>query len=405
MAPTDKLALIKAAKAALKKKKLHIHEMKLDANATVPCLSTGNVFADYTIGGNQCPGLPRAAFTELFGPESSGKTTWATQIAADAVRNQQTVLMLDYEHAFQARYAKRLGLDIDSPYFTIYQPLTYEDGYWYLKAFIEAKADLIIIDSVAAMVPKRILDATDMEKDAKLGEHARLTALLLKRTLGWLKRYKAPSAILLLNQIRSVIDTSGGNGPKEKTTGGRAFAFHMSVRLKIQPKSWKKLKWIDPTTGITKYIPSTLEVKLTNVKNKVSDRQGFSDLLTMVFGHGFDSTATAIGVAIRRGRIEKSGSWFEMNDSKGEQIFRCQGMGNVRKYFAEHPDAQKELITSVKALLVQADEEFMATKVGMDEHVVPDDEFDGDDAEFDEGDPFGDDEYDQKADEDDEEAA
>lgn len=401
----DKLALITAAKKAIKKRKLDVHEVILDADKPHPCLTTGNAVADYTIGGSYCPGLPRGAFTELFGEESSGKTTWATQIAAHAVENKMSVLYLDYESAFNARYAKRLGLDIKSPYFTIYAPVTYEEGYWYVKTFMEAKVDLLVIDSLAAMTPKAVLEAKDMDKDSRLGAHASLTSLLLKRAVGWDKKYKSQTAFLILNQIRAVINLDdkgkskgGGRGKKEKTTGGNALKFYMAVRLKIQPIGKKNVVWEDPTTKNKKYIPATTAVKLINIKNKVSDRQGFSDVLTLVFGRGFDTLATCVDIAVRHGKIVKNGSWYEMFDDQGVSIMKEQGGAKVRKFFSDNPKLKKELIDRVKALLVQADEDFYNDRIGMEEvdRPVDDDEFNSDAYDYDEDesdDPFGDTEY------------
>jgi recombination protein RecA len=400
---TDKLALFKNAGAAIKKRKLHVHQVQLDASKPVPHLSTGNLFADYVIGGNVCPGFPRGMIVELFGPESSGKTTFVTQVAAHAVRQRLTVLYLDYEHAFSARYAQRLGLDIKSDYFVMYQPIVYEEAGWYVKEYLKAQVDLIIIDSLAAMTPRKIMDATDFDKDVRIGEHARLTSQLLQRMTAWQRAFKAGSCFVWVNQIRSKIDTSGAGRSGEKTTGGNALRFYAGARLRLQPIGTQKVEWEDPVTKMKKRIPDAITVRLENIKNKVADRQGFSDLLTLKFGRGFDVLSTAIDVAIRHKRIKKKSSWYSMDDDKGNQLFRVQGKGNVYEHVASDQALRDDLIQRVRDLLVEADKAFVEAKKGLDVVEAPiDDEFDEfANAEYEEASPY----EDEWAEEEDEDAA
>lgn len=402
---TDKLAAFNAAGAAIKKRKLHIHQVKLDANAPTPHLSTGNPFADYVIGGNTCPGLPRGMVVEVYGPESSGKTTLMTQIAASAVRENQTVLYLDYEHAFSARYAQRLGLDTQSPYFVMYQPIVFEEAGWYVKEYLAAQVDLIIIDSLAAMTPKKIMDATDMEKDVRIGEHARLTSQLLQRATAWQRAYNSESCFVFVNQIRTKIDTSGAGRSGEKTTGGKALRFYAGARIRLQPIYTQKVVWEDPVTKMKKKIPEAITVRMECVKNKIADRHGFADLLTLRFGRGFDVLSTAIDVAIRHKRIKKGGSWYSMDDDKGNELFRVQGKGRVYDHFADDPKARDDLIGRVRQLLIDADNAFIEAKKGLDVIETPaGDTAAGfsDNDQFEEGDPFAEqDEWEGSEDEDD----
>lgn len=400
----DKLALINAAKKFLRKKKLNSFEVLLDPHAVVPHLSSGNPLIDYIIGGSVCPGFARGQITEVAGGESSGKSTFMIQVAAAAVQSQMSVLYLDYEHSLSGRYAARLGLDVQSPYFSMYQPATFEDGYWFIKAFMAAKVDLIIVDSLAAMVPKAVIDATDMDKDTRLGLHANLTTLLCKRGTAWMHANKSPTAWLFVNQLRADINTSGyGGGGGTKTTGGRALRHYAACRLLLKPTKVEKHIWTDPSTGIKKRIPSQTKVKLENIKNKVTDRQGFSDQVILRFGRGFDPVSTAIDIAIRNRVILKNGGWYTMLSKAGDEVFKVQGKDAIHTFFDENPDQRNSMLEDVRQMLIEADLQFMEAKGGLDviEVDAHDDEFadDEDDVKMPK-DPFGDDEYDEDEDDD-----
>jgi recombination protein RecA len=296
-----------------------------EALVPVEVIPTGSVAFDAATG---VGGMPRGRVVEIFGPEASGKTTIALHIIAEAQRRGGMAAFVDAEHALDAPYAKRLGVDVDN--LLVSQPDYGEQALEIAEALVRSNAvDVLVIDSVAALVPKAELDG-DMG-DSLPGLQARLMSQALRKLSGIVSKSK--TCFIFINQIREKIGVMFGN--PETTTGGRALKFYASMRVDIRRIA--SIKDGDRVVG------NRTKVKI--VKNKIAApfREAEFDIL---YGEGISKEGDLLDVAAERNILEKSGAWFSLG---GERI--GQGRENARQFLRENPDVRKKLDIEVRKAL------------------------------------------------------
>ena len=296
-----------------------------DALVPVEIIPTGSMSFDAALG---VGGMPRGRVVEIFGPESSGKTTIALHVVAQAQQRGGMAAFVDAEHALDAPYAKRLGVDVDN--LLVSQPDYGEQALEIAEALVRSNAiDVIVIDSVAALVPKAELDG-DMG-DSLPGLQARLMSQALRKLAGIVAKSK--TCLIFINQIRERIGVMFGN--PETTTGGRALKFYATIRVDIRRIA--SIKDGDRVVG------NRTKVKI--VKNKIAApfREAEFDIL---YGEGISREGDLIDVAAERNILEKSGAWFSY---AGERI--GQGRENARKFLQDNPDLRNKLEIEVRKAL------------------------------------------------------
>jgi len=296
-----------------------------EAMVPVEVISTGALSFDAALG---VGGFPRGRVIEIFGPESSGKTTIALHVVAEAQRKGGMAAFVDAEHALDAAYAKRLGVDVDN--LLVSQPDFGEQALEITEALVRSNAvDVLVIDSVAALVPKAELDG-DMG-DSLPGLQARLMSQALRKLTAVVSKSK--TCLIFINQIREKIGVMFGN--PETTTGGRALKFYSSVRVDIRRIA--SIKDGDRPIG------NRTKVKV--VKNKIAApfREAEFDIL---YGEGISREGDLVDLAAERNLLEKSGAWFSYG---GERI--GQGRENAKLFIREHPDVRTKLDADLRKLL------------------------------------------------------
>jgi recombination protein RecA len=302
-----------------------IMRMGQETWAKVDFISTGAVNLDAAIG---VGGIPRGRITEIYGPESSGKTTLALHVAANAQRNGGVAAYIDAEHALDVEYAKKLGVDVEN--LLVSQPDTGEEALEIAEILVRSGAvDVIVIDSVAALVPKAEIEG-DMG-DSHVGLQARLMSQALRKLAGSINRSK--TSVVFINQLREKIGVMFGN--PETTTGGRALKFYASVRLDVRRIGAVKER--DAVTG------SRVRVKV--VKNKVAPpfRQAEFDVM---FNEGISREGLLVDIASEANIIEKSGAWY----SYGKERIG-QGRENAKLYLKDNPEMAAEVEVKVREFL------------------------------------------------------
>ena len=303
----------------------------------VEAIPTGALSLDMALG---IGGVPRGRIIEVFGPESSGKTTLALHIVAEAQKMGGDAAFIDAEHALDPVYAKKLGVDIDN--LIVSQPDTGEQALEITESLVRSGAlDVIVVDSVAALVPKAEIDG-DMG-DSHMGLQARLMSQALRKLTGALNKTK--TVLIFINQLREKIGVMFGN--PETTTGGRALKFYASVRLDI--RKIENIKQDGEVKG------NRVRVKV--IKNKVAPpfREAEFDV---VYGEGISKAGNILDMAVNLDIIEKRGSWFSYN---GERI--GQGRENVKRYLKENPKLLEEVESKVRANFAKAFEESLGEEL------------------------------------------
>src|SRR5580700_3264286 len=291
----------------------------------VPSISSGSISIDFALG---IGGFPRGRITEMFGPESSGKTTVALQVVAEAQKIGGMAAFIDVEHALDPAYARKLGVDVDN--LLVSQPDYGEQALEITNALITSGSiDVLVVDSVAALVPKAELDGE--MGDSHMGLQARLMSQALRKLTGTVS--KSRTCLIFINQIREKIGVMFGN--PETTTGGRALKFYSSVRIDIRRIA--AIKEGDTVVG------SRTKVKI--VKNKVAApfREAEFDIL---YGEGISREGDLLDIAVNNNLVEKSGSWLSFD---GERI--GQGRENTRSFLKENKDIYAKLDTEVRKAL------------------------------------------------------
>ena len=300
-----------------------IMRMGQSANVDIEAISTGSLGIDIALG---IGGMPKGRIIEIYGPESSGKTTLALSVIAQAQKKGGTCAFIDAEHALDPSYAKKIGVDIEN--LLISQPDAGEQALEIADTLVRSGAiDVLVVDSVAALVPKAELEGE--MGDSHMGLQARLMSQALRKLTATVAR--SNTLIIFINQIRMKIGVMFGN--PETTTGGNALKFYASVRIDIRRIGAIKDK--DDVMG------SQTRVKI--VKNKVAPPFKVVDF-DIMYGEGISKTGELIDLGVKSGIIEKAGAWFSY---KGDKI--GQGRENAKTYLKEHQDIADEIEKKIRA--------------------------------------------------------
>ena len=294
-------------------------------NQSIEVISTGCLELDFALG---VGGFPRGRIIEIYGPESSGKTTVALHTIAEAQKGGGIAAFIDAEHALDPVYAKALGVDIDELY--ISQPDNGEQALEICESLVRSGAiDVIVVDSVAALVPKAEIEG-DMG-DSHVGLQARLMSQALRKLTSAIS--KSNTIVIFINQLREKVGVMFGN--PEVTTGGKALKFYASIRLDIRK--------IEQIKQGTEFVGNRTRVKV--VKNKVAPpfKQAEFD---MIYGEGISREGSVLDMAVARDIVQKSGSWFAYNDTR-----IAQGKENARQFLKDNPELCNEIEAKVRATM------------------------------------------------------
>jgi len=293
--------------------------MRLGENVTmnVDKISTGSLSLDVALG---IGGVPRGRIVEIYGPESSGKTTLALHVAAEAQKNGGTAAFIDVEHALDPIYASNIGVDIDS--LLVSQPDTGEQAMEICEALVRSGAiDVVVVDSVAAMVPRAEIEGE--MGDSHVGLQARLMSQALRKLTGSIG--KTNTVVVFINQLREKVGVMYGN--PETTPGGRALKYYASVRIDVRK--------IEALKNGGEFVGNRTRAKV--VKNKVAPpfKEAEFDIM---FGQGISKVGEILDIGVNMGIVNKSGSWFSYGDTR-----LGQGRDNIKEYFIQNPDLAKEI--------------------------------------------------------------
>ena len=317
---SDKKQALETALAQIEKQFGKGAVMKLGANVTmqVDAIPTGSLGLDLALG---IGGVPRGRVVEVYGPESSGKTTLALQILAEAQKMGGEVAFIDVEHALDPTYASALGVDIDS--LLVSQPDTGEQAMEICEALVRSGAiDAIVVDSVAAMVPRAEIEGE--MGDSHVGLQARLMSQALRKLTGVIG--KTNTVCIFINQLRDKVGVIYGS--PEVTTGGRALKYYSSVRIDV-----RRIEGLKDSTGA--FIGNRTRAKV--VKNKVAPpfREAEFDIM---FGEGISKVGEILDLGVKLGVVQKSGAWFNYGEMR-----LGQGRDNAKAYLKEHPEVADEI--------------------------------------------------------------
>lgn len=300
--------------------------MKLgdETKLNIESISTGSISLDMATG---IGGIPKGRIIEVYGPESSGKTTLTLHMIAEAQKNGGRAAFIDAEHALDPDYAKKLGVNIDE--LLVSQPDTGDQGLEICDMLVRSGAlDLIVVDSVAALVPKSEIEGA--MGDSMVGVHARLMSQALRKLTSSI--YKTKCSVVFINQLRTKVNTGGGGyGSPETTTGGRALKFYSTMRFDV-----RKIETLKK--GETSY-GSRTKVKIA--KNKVAPPFKTAEF-DIMYGEGISKEGEALDIAVDLNVIKKSGSWFSYGEDR-----LGQGRENVKQYFKENPDIFGEIVGKI----------------------------------------------------------
>lgn len=295
-------------------------------NRDIDVISTGSLGLDLALG---IGGLPRGRIVEIYGPESSGKTTMTLQVIAECQKAGGTAAFVDAEHALDPVYARKLGVDVDE--LLISQPDTGDQALEIVDMLVRSSAvDIIVVDSVAALTPKAEIEG-DMG-DSHVGLQARLMSQALRKLTGNIKRTN--TLVIFINQIRMKIGVMFGS--PETTTGGNALKFYCSVRMDIRRIG--AIKRGDEIVGN--------ETRVKVVKNKMAPPFKQTEF-EILYGEGVSREGELIDLGVQNGLVDKAGAWYSYN---GDRI--GQGKENVRRYMIEHPEMANEIDAKLRELLL-----------------------------------------------------
>jgi len=333
----------------------------------LPYVSTGSFPVDMLIGGTPtkdgkgliCPGFPRRRITELYGPESSGKTTLLIHSMIEAQKAGGSAMFIDFEHSLDHSYAKALGLDYDEDKLLVYQPDSMEEGFKMMFVGIVAGMDVVGVDSVASMVPKDEI-VKGFDDAAKIGAVAAKFSNALPKFVMWLRKYpRLPddkdtpnpdhpgTALILVNQTRALIQTSGGwggGGDSENTSGGKAIKFFAYLRLRTARIKSEFVERKDQLSGKKRRFPYGNVTDVKVVKSKLDAKQGHSTQMFIRFGVGIDDYLSIIETGVVQKLIKRQGAYYTL----GEQRF--QGKEKFRQFLIDNP----KVFTALRDKLAQA---------------------------------------------------
>lgn len=303
--------------------------MKLGSNThlNVDAIPTGSLALDLALG---IGGVPKGRIIEIYGPESSGKTTIALHIVAEAQKMGGEAAFIDAEHALDPVYAKNIGVDVDS--LIVSQPDTGEQGLEIAEALVRSGAlDVIVVDSVAALVPKAEIDGE--MGDSHVGLQARLMSQAMRKLAGVLS--KTNTVCIFINQLREKVGVMYGN--PETTSGGRALKFYASVRMDVRR--------IETLKSGSEFVGSRTRVKI--VKNKVAPPFKEAEF-DMMYGKGISKEGNILDIGVNMGFINKSGAWFSYGDMR-----IGQGRDNAKQFMMEHPEMRDEVEAKIRSKLAE----------------------------------------------------
>ncbi|AET68971.1 protein RecA [Desulfosporosinus orientis DSM 765] len=328
MAETNKLKALDIALAQIEKQFGKGSIMKLGDSTSdrfIEVIPTGSLALDLALG---VGGVPRGRIIEIYGPESSGKTTVALHIIAEAQKLGGAAAFIDAEHALDPIYAKALGVNIDE--LLVAQPDTGEQGLEICEALVRSAAvDVVVLDSVAALVPRAEIEGE--MGDNHVGLHARLMSQALRKLTGSIS--KSNTCVVFINQIREKIGVMFGN--PETTTGGRALKFYASIRMDIRRQ--EAIKSGQDVIGN--------KTKVKVVKNKVAPPFKSADF-DIMYGEGISREGSIVDIGTEMEIISKAGAWYSYN---GERL--GQGRENVKEYFKQHPEIADEIERQIRSHL------------------------------------------------------
>lgn len=310
------------------------------AKLNIESIPTGCLSLDMALG---IGGIPKGRIIEIYGPESSGKTTLTLHVIAECQKKGGTAAFIDAEHALDPQYARNLGVDIDK--LIVSQPDNGEQGLDIAEALVRSGAvDLVVVDSVAALVPKTEIEGA--MGDATIGLQARLMSQAMRKLSGVIS--KTNSTVIFINQLREKIGIMFGS--PETTTGGKALKFYSSVRLDIRKFDVIKQKE-ETAAGKKEDVIVGNRVRVKVVKNKVAPPFKVVEF-DIMYGTGISREGDILDVAVDRGIVEKAGAWFSYN---GEKL--GQGRENVKQLFKEKPELMEEIELKVRQAYKKEDEE------------------------------------------------
>lgn len=309
------------------------------AKLNIESIPTGCLSLDMALG---IGGIPKGRIIEIYGPESSGKTTLTLHVIAECQKKGGTAAFIDAEHALDPQYARNLGVDIDK--LIVSQPDNGEQGLDIAEALVRSGAvDLVVVDSVAALVPKTEIEGA--MGDATIGLQARLMSQAMRKLSGVIS--KTNSTVIFINQLREKIGIMFGS--PETTTGGKALKFYSSVRLDIRKFDVIKQKE-ETAVGKKEDVIVGNRVRVKVVKNKVAPPFKVVEF-DIMYGTGISKEGDILDVAVDRGIVEKAGAWFSYN---GEKL--GQGRENVKQLFKEQPELMEEIEQKVRQAYKREDE-------------------------------------------------
>lgn len=360
----SRAALMKKARAAILKSTKQKPLEKTDKQ--LPHVPSGSFPIDMLIGGSPnkngemiCPGYPRRHITEIYGPESSGKTTLAIEAMVQAQKAGGMAMFLDFEHALDHRYASNLGLDYSDDKLMVYQPDSMEEGFKMIYIAIAIGVDIIVVDSVAAMVPKAELEK-GFDDAAKIGAVARTFSQFLPKFVAYLHKFPKlegdkektdpdhpGTALVFLNQTRANINTSGaGRGDNETTSGGKALKFYAYLRMRTSRIKSEFIERKDPISGKKRHFPygNTTNVKI--VKSKIEAKQGHSTEMFIRFGQGIDDYFSVIESSVTQKLVKRKGAYYVL----GEHQF--QGKDKFREFLIANDTVFEALKQKLREVLI-----------------------------------------------------
>ena len=323
----------------------------LDGNTRqIDVIPSGSLVLDEVIGNK---GWPRGRVVEIFGPESVGKSTVAIAACVEAQKQGGFACYIDFEHALHLGYAQSMGLDLSEDAFAFYQPNCFEDGVSIALMFTRIyKADIIVIDSVAAMIPKKMYAATAEDSINGMGLQARLMGAFMSTITKDLT--KSNTLLMMINQIRTNIKTSKYDaGPDWFTSGGKALPYYATIRLHLKPSTVETINVPDQFTGEEQKIPISNFVKAEGHKNKVGfpKRKGS---FCIRYGEGIDNLRSVIEAGLNYKVIKKEGSWYRYRVEGEQGHFRRQGVEQFRKYLMAHQDVFTMIVAEVRSKLASS---------------------------------------------------
>lgn len=353
------MAALEASKKVLKNDTFLVNLSPDSYRTSLPHTPTGSFVIDYLIGGElnahgvaPCPGLPRGKVTQVWGAESSGKSTLAQTAAAAICKSGGTCLYIDFENAIVPDYAATLGIPIDDPSrFQLVQPTSLEDGIKLIKIYTMSGVDLVIIDSVGAAVPSSIVERSikDMDNPAQVGAAARMWSMFLP----WIRSdlIKNNTALLGISQTRAKIGGGPSYGPQTEAQGGNAWKYYADLRLSLRRTEQEKTKAMNHLTHKVEERITGGKFEAKVEKSKVSRSQGRKENFYITWGQGIDDLRSIVEIAVSHNIIKKSGGWYMYGEA-----LKFQGTDQLVRKVRSDDALFADLISKVRPLLAATKE-------------------------------------------------